>query len=34
MVYSIELQQKDEPLRFIHEGFQNGSVCMRAFQIG
>lgn len=34
MIYAIALQQKDEPLRFIHEGFQNGSVSMRAFQIG
>ena len=34
MIYAVSLQQKDEPLRFIHEGFQNGSVSMRAFQIG
>ncbi len=34
MIYALGLQQKDEPLRFIHEGFQNGSVSMRAFQIG
>jgi 4,5-DOPA dioxygenase extradiol len=34
MIYAIALQRKDEPLRFIHEGFQNGSVSMRAFQIG
>jgi 4,5-DOPA dioxygenase extradiol len=34
MVYTIGLQGRDEPLRFIHEGFQNGSVSMRCFQIG
>lgn len=34
MIYAISLQQKDEELKFIHEGFQNGSVSMRAFQIG
>jgi 4,5-DOPA dioxygenase extradiol len=34
MIYSIGLQAKDEPLKFIHDGFQNGSVSMRAFQIG
>jgi 4,5-DOPA dioxygenase extradiol len=34
MIYAIALRQKDEPLKFIHEGFQNGSVSMRAFQIG
>ncbi|MGE5575307.1 MAG: 4,5-DOPA dioxygenase extradiol [Ignavibacteria bacterium] len=34
MIYSIGLQGKEEPLKFIHEGFQNGSVSMRAFQIG
>ncbi len=34
MIYTIGLQQKNEPLRFIHEGFQHGSVSMRAFQIG
>jgi len=34
MIYALGLQQKDEELRFIHEGFQNGSVSMRAFQIG
>lgn len=34
MIYAIGLQRKDETLKFIHEGFQNGSVSMRAFQIG
>jgi 4,5-DOPA dioxygenase extradiol len=34
MIYSVALQQKGERLKFIHEGFQNGSVSMRAFQIG
>ncbi len=34
MIYSIGLRKKDEPLKFIHEGFQYGSVSMRAFQIG
>ncbi len=34
MIYSIALQQEGEPLKFIHEGFQHGSVSMRAFQIG
>jgi 4,5-DOPA dioxygenase extradiol len=34
MIYAIALQGKDESLKFIHEGFQNGSVSMRAFQIG
>jgi 4,5-DOPA dioxygenase extradiol len=34
MIYVIALQQKREPLKFIHEGFQHGSISMRAFQIG
>ena len=34
MIYAIALQQKDEPLKFVHEGFQHGSVSMRAFEIG
>jgi len=34
MIYVLALQGKGESLRFIHEGFQNGSVSMRAFQIG
>lgn len=34
MIYAIALQAKGEELRFTHEGFQNGSVSMRCFQIG
>ena len=34
MIYAVGLQRKEDRLRFIHEGFQNGSVSMRAFQIG
>lgn len=34
MIYALALQQDDDSLKFIHEGFQNGSVSMRAFQIG
>lgn len=34
MIYTIALQEKSEPLTFIHEGFQNASVSMRCFQIG
>jgi 4,5-DOPA dioxygenase extradiol len=34
MIYAIALQEPREPLRFTYEGFQNGSVSMRCFQIG
>ncbi len=34
MIYAVALQEKGEPLTFIHEGFQNASVSMRCFQIG
>jgi 4,5-DOPA dioxygenase extradiol len=34
MIYAIALKRKGDALKFIHEGFQNGSVSMRAFQIG
>jgi 4,5-DOPA dioxygenase extradiol len=34
MIYAIGLQRKQDRLTFIHEGFQNGSVSMRAFKIG
>jgi 4,5-DOPA dioxygenase extradiol len=34
MIYAIGLQEKEETLKFIHEGFQHGSVSMRAFQAG
>lgn len=34
MIYVIALQRKGEELKWLHEGFQHGSVSMRAFQIG
>jgi 4,5-DOPA dioxygenase extradiol len=34
MIYALALQEKDEPLTFVHEGFQNASISMRCFQIG
>ena len=34
MIYAIALQEKNEPLIFIHEGFQNASISMRCFKIG
>jgi 4,5-DOPA dioxygenase extradiol len=34
MIYTVAMQGKDEPLAFIFEGFQNGSISMRCFQIG
>lgn len=34
MIYAIALQDVDEPLSFIHEGFQYGSISMRCFKIG
>ena len=34
MIYVIALQDKGEPLTFMHEGFQHGSISMRCFQIG
>lgn len=34
MIYAIALQEKNEPLTFIHEGFQNASISMRCFRIG
>lgn len=34
MIYAIALQEKNEPLEFVYEGFQNGSISMRCFQIG
>jgi 4,5-DOPA dioxygenase extradiol len=33
MIYALGLQQKGEEVKFIHEGFQNRSVSMRAFEI-
>ncbi|MCX9026509.1 MAG: 4,5-DOPA dioxygenase extradiol [Candidatus Methanoperedens sp.] len=34
MIYAIALQGKAETLKFTYEGFQNGSISMRCFQIG
>jgi 4,5-DOPA dioxygenase extradiol len=34
MIDAIALQEKKEPLTFIHEGFQYGSISMRCFRIG
>lgn len=34
MIYVIALQERDEPLFFVHEGTQYGSISMRCFQIG
>lgn len=34
MVYVIALRAQDDPLTFVHEGFQNKSISMRGFQIG
>ncbi|WP_319508546.1 4,5-DOPA dioxygenase extradiol [uncultured Methanolobus sp.] len=34
MIYAIALQEKGEPLEFIHEGFQHASISMRCFKIG
>jgi 4,5-DOPA dioxygenase extradiol len=34
MIYAAALQEKTEPLTFIHEGFQYGSISMRCFKIG
>lgn len=34
MIYALALQRNGEGIRFIHEGFQNGSISMRSFRIG
>jgi 4,5-DOPA dioxygenase extradiol len=34
MIFAMALQEREEKLEFIHEGFQNGSVSMRCFRIG
>jgi 4,5-DOPA dioxygenase extradiol len=34
MIYTIALQENDEPLTFTYEGFQNASISMRSFRIG
>ena len=33
-IYTLALRKKDEPVKFVHEGFQHGSVSMRCIQIG
>jgi|SRR5208283_2231656 len=34
LIYSVALQEKNEPVTFIYEGFQNASISMRCLQIG
>ena len=34
MIYAIALQEENETIKFVHEGFQNGSISMRCFRIG
>jgi 4,5-DOPA dioxygenase extradiol len=34
IIYILALQDKEDTLKFVHEGFQYGSVSMRSFQIG
>ena len=34
LIYTIALQEKDDPVKFIHEGFQHGSISMRCMQFG
>jgi len=34
MLYVLGMQEAGEPLTFVHEGMQNGSVSMRCFKIG
>lgn len=34
MIYTLALQERNEPLTFTHEGFQYGSISMRCFRIG
>ena len=34
MIFAIGLQEKDDGLEFIYEGFQNRSISMRCFKIG
>ncbi|MFX1460228.1 MAG: 4,5-DOPA dioxygenase extradiol [Promethearchaeota archaeon] len=33
MIYILGLQEAEESVKFIHEGFQHGSISMRCFQI-
>jgi 4,5-DOPA dioxygenase extradiol len=34
LIYVMGLRQAEEPIQFIHEGFQHGSIGMRCVQIG
>jgi 4,5-DOPA dioxygenase extradiol len=34
MIYVLALQEMDDRVKFVHEGFQHGSISMRCFQIG
>ncbi|NJD53297.1 MAG: 4,5-DOPA dioxygenase extradiol [Candidatus Methanoperedens sp.] len=34
MIYVLGLQEENDPLKFIYEGFQYGSISMRCFQVG
>jgi 4,5-DOPA dioxygenase extradiol len=34
LIYIIALQEENERVKFIHEGFQHGSISMRCLQIG
>ncbi|MFW9829478.1 MAG: 4,5-DOPA dioxygenase extradiol [Promethearchaeota archaeon] len=34
MIYILGLQEEEDPIKFVHEGFQHGSISMRCFQIG
>lgn len=34
MIYAVALREENEPVTFTYEGFQNGSISMRCFQIG
>ncbi|MFX1389109.1 MAG: 4,5-DOPA dioxygenase extradiol [Promethearchaeota archaeon] len=34
LIYAIALQEKGDPVQFVHEGFQHGSISMRCLQIG
>jgi 4,5-DOPA dioxygenase extradiol len=34
IIYTVALREKDDPITFIYEGFQNGSISMRCFRIG
>ena len=34
MIFAIALQDKDDNLEFVYEGFQNRSISMRCFKIG